>query len=209
MDTTGVEQDPVQWWEAFYREGRGRWSGKPNRSLVDEVAGLRPGRALDLGCGQGADAIWLALQGWQVTGVDVSSIALETAAHAAAAAGVPDGAIRWEQRDLAVSPVAGEFELVCATFLHSPVEFPRARVLREAAELIVPGGTLLVIGHVRSESHPELDLPDPDEVAAELALPADRWALRVSERREVQHAFKGEAPRTRVDGVLRWERLGE
>jgi len=209
MDTTGVEQDPVRWWEAFYREGRGRWSGKPNRSLVDEVAGLRPGRALDLGCGPGADAIWLALRGWQVTGVDVSSVALETAARDAAAAGVPDGAIVWEQRDLGAAPVAGEFELVCATFLHSPVEFPRARVLREAAGLVVPGGTLLVIGHVRSESHPELDLPDPDEVAAELALPADRWALRVSERREVEHAFRCEAPRRRVDGVLRYERLGE
>lgn len=207
MSTSRLEAERTQWWEDFYREGRGRWSGKPNRSLVDEVAGMWPGTALDLGCGHGADAIWLAQQGWRVTGVDISSIALEAAAREAAAAGLPADAIDWQQRDVAVSLPAGPFDLVAATFLHSPVDLPRDRVLRGAADVVAPGGTLLVIGHAPSAEHRHADLPSLEEVVAELALPEDRWRLVTSELREIQHAFRDEAPRARVDAVLRYERL--
>lgn len=208
MHETGTtEQDAAPWWEAFYRDGRSRWSGKPNGSLVDEVAGLRPGTALDLGCGQGGDAIWLAQLGWTVTAVDISATALETAARNATAAGVPSEAIAWEHRDLSAAPPAGPFDLVTATFLHSPVELPRTRILREAAGAVAPGGTLLVIGHLPSPAHPHHELPTPREVVAELALPQEQWALRVCERREVEHAFRDEAPTRRTDGVVRFERL--
>src|SRR5690606_18839286 len=71
--------DPAEWWEAFYREGRGRWSGRPNASVVDETRDLAPGTALDLACGQGGDAIWLAQRGWTVTAVDISASALAVA----------------------------------------------------------------------------------------------------------------------------------
>lgn len=205
--TSDAAREREQWWEAFYVDGRARWSGRPNGTLVAEVAELKPGRALDLGCGQGADAIWLAQQGWTVTAVDISPTALATGARNAEAAGAAPGTIAWERHDLAVSLPAGAFDLVAATFLHSPVDIPRAQILRDVAELIVPGGTLLVIGHVASETHQHPELKSPEEVAEELALPADRWAIRVCESREVEHRFREEAPIRRVDGVVRYERL--
>ena len=83
-------------WEEFYASGRSRWSGEANASLVEEVDGLAPGTALDLGCGQGGDAIWLAAQGWTVTATDISQTALDVAAgHAAEAGGLLDhGGVR-------------------------------------------------------------------------------------------------------------------
>jgi SAM-dependent methyltransferase len=196
--------DAEAFWEDFYAGGKSRWSGKPNASLVEEVAGLEPGTALDLGCGQGGDAIWLASQGWAVTATDISQTALDVAAQHAAEAGV---SVTWERHDFAVSLPAGPFDLVTASFLHSDVELPRARILRAAAGLVADGGTLLVVGHVPSpEHHHHADLPSLDEVVAELALPEDRWKLHVSELRERQHAFKGEAPKTRVDSVVRARR---
>lgn len=192
-------------WEDFYAEGKSRWSGKPNQSLVEEVAGLEPGTALDLGCGQGGDAIWLASQGWTVTGADVSAGALEVAARHAADAGVT---VSWERHDLAASMPQGGFDLVTTTFLHSPVDLPRTDILRAAAERVAPGGTLLVIGHAPSESHHHEDLPGPQEVVEELALPEHEWALRVCELRDLEHAFRDEAPKPRTDAVVRFERLG-
>jgi hypothetical protein len=103
---------------------------------------------------------------------------------------------------------AGSFGLVTTTFLHSPVDLPRTRILRAAAERVAPGGTLLVIGHAPSESHHHEDLPGPDEVVAELALPEDAWALRATELRDLEHAFRDEAPKPRTDAVVRYERLG-
>ena len=190
-------------WEDFYAGGRSRWSGEPNASLVEEVAGLEPGTALDLGCGQGGDAIWLAAQGWTVTATDIAQSALDVAARRAAEAGV---AVNWVRRDLAESLPAGRFDLVTASFLHSEVELPRARILRAAAGAVAEGGTLLVIGHAPSPEHHHHDLPSLEQVIAELALPEDGWELQVSELRERRHAFRGEAPKTRVDTVLRFRR---
>ena len=189
-----------QFWESFYADGEGRWSGHANASLVEEAGELSPGRALDLGCGQGGDAIWLARQGWDVTGVDVSATALGVAERDAGAAGVE---VRWERRDLAESLPAGPFDLVTTAFLHSPVELPRATILRAAADRVAPGGTLLVIGHAPSEEHPHHDLPGPEEVRAELALPERAWSVVTCELRERTHAFRGEEKHARVDTVLR------
>jgi 2-polyprenyl-3-methyl-5-hydroxy-6-metoxy-1,4-benzoquinol methylase len=188
-----------EFWETFYAGEERRWSGKPNGSLVAEVAGLDPGRALDLGCGEGGDAIWLAREGWSVTGTDISARALEIAARHAAEAGL-DGTIAWERHDLAGSLPAGPFDLVTSAFLHSPVELPRAPILRRAAALVAPGGTFLVIGHAPSPTHHHVDLPTAAETVAELALPQDRWALLTSELREMHD--------DRVDTVVRWRRLG-
>jgi SAM-dependent methyltransferase len=193
-----------QFWEDFYAENRGRWSGNPNGSLVEEVANLRPGTALDLGCGQGGDAIWLASQGWTVTGADISQTALDVAARDAGTAGV---SVNWERHDLAESLPEGPFDLVTTSYLHSPEELPRTPILRAAAELVGAGGTLLVIGHAPSPEHKHQDLPGPDEVVAELAL-GDDWELERSELRERQHAFRDEAPKRRVDTVVRLRRRG-
>jgi SAM-dependent methyltransferase len=187
--------DVAEFWEDFY-SGERRWSGEPNASLVEEAAGLEPGTALDLGCGEGGDAIWLASQGWTVTGADISQAALEIAARHAAEAGVT---VSWERHDLAESLPAGPFDLVTTTFLHSPVELPRARILRAAAELVADGGSLLVVGHAPSAEHHHAEhLPGPDEVVAELALPEDGWQLLTSELRERRG--------TRVDTVVRFRR---
>jgi SAM-dependent methyltransferase len=200
-DSAGKSSE--QFWDEFYGGGNQIWSGKPNRALVDETQGLRPGTALDLGCGQGGDAIWLAAQGWTVTGTDISEAALKVAAEHAAAAGVAPGAITWERHDFAVSLPAGPFDLVTASFLHSPVELPRYEILLRSAALVAPGGTLLVIGHAPSASHPHADLPTPEELVDGLALPSAEWTLTTSELRTHLHAFADEAPVERIDAVVR------
>jgi len=194
-----------EYWEEFYRGRRSRWSGNPNSLLVGEVSDLTPGTALDLGCGQGGDAIWLASQGWQVTAVDVSATALARAADHTAAAGVTEE-IEWERHDLEASFPSGSFDLVSACYLHSPVQMPRERVLRSAAGAVAPGGTLLIVGHAGrpswNETHPEIHLPTPQEVLDGLALPAGRWEVRRSDFVTRQLPDPDGKPATRPDNVL-------
>jgi 2-polyprenyl-3-methyl-5-hydroxy-6-metoxy-1,4-benzoquinol methylase len=135
-----------RFWEAHYRNHARVWSGRANAVLVDVAASLPPGTALDLGCAEGGDALWLAQRGRQVTAVDVSATALRRAAAQAAAAGVEDQ-IDFQQHDLAHTFPVGSFTLVSAQFLQSPVEFSRSRVLQAAASAVTPGGLLLIVEH--------------------------------------------------------------
>ena len=121
------------------------WSGEPNPQLVAEVADLPAGEALDLGCGEGADAIWLAARGWSVTGLDVSAVALERAAAHARERG-QDATIEWVQQDLATWVPDRLFDLVTAQFLHS-TQMPWQQALQLAAAAVRTGGTLLIVGH--------------------------------------------------------------
>lgn len=116
---------------------------EPNRFVVGAVKGLEPGTALVLAAGQGRNAVWLAEQGWRVTALDFSGVALERAAAAAAEAGVD---LTVEQADLLEWEPAGTFDLVTLVFLHLPVA-ERHRVWRSAAGAVAPGGRLLVVGH--------------------------------------------------------------
>lgn len=100
-DSTPTPTD-AELWDERYRESTRIWSGNPNTALVREVEGLTPGRALDLGCGEGADAVWLARWGWRVTATDISRVALERAAEHAAEAGVRE-LVDWQFHDLGVS----------------------------------------------------------------------------------------------------------
>lgn len=135
-----------QFWERHYRQRERVWSGRANPVLV-EVAGTLPARrALDLGCGEGGDAIWLAGHGWQVIAVDISATALDRAAADAAAADVADR-IDLQRHDLAQTFPAGTFDLVSAQYLQSPVTLPRDLVLRSAAAAVAPGGLLLIVDH--------------------------------------------------------------
>lgn len=173
-------------WDGFYRESTHRWSGRPNPVLVDVVTPLTPGRALDLGCGEGGDARWLAERGFMVTAVDVSATALERTAGHAEEAGVGDR-VTVERHDLASTFPDGEFDLVSVQYLHSPVELARAEILRRAAGAVAPGGMLLVVGHAAlppSAPHPEvaISFPTPSEVLRDLALPGEQWR---TERAEV------------------------
>mgnify|MGYP001279531064 CR=1 FL=1 len=199
-----------QYWEAFYQERDSVWSGRPNRLLVREVAALPPGSALDLGCGEGADAVWLAEQGWQVTAVDISATALRRAAGRAADAGLA-GRIDWQRHDLARSFPAGRFDLVSAQYLHSPVApaDERASILRRAAEAVAPGGILLVVGHASGPSWhagPPVRFPTNAEVLAALALAPEQWQIETDEVVTSALTAPDGRPGTRADSILKLRR---
>ncbi len=136
-------------WDARYAAER-QWSIEPNRWVVHELSTLVPGRALDVACGEGRNAIWLAEQGWSVLGVDYSQQALDRAVEAAALAQAKAAEpldLEWERRDITERDgMAGQFDLVLCCYLHL-VPYERTPVFRAAAGAVAPGGTLLVIGH--------------------------------------------------------------
>lgn len=133
-----------EFWDDRYRSADRLWSGQPNPQLVAQVSDLPPGEALDAGCGEGADAIWLASRGWTVTAVDVSAVALDRAAAHAAAEGVQVG---WQREDLLTwDPGPSRFDLVMAHFMHLPN--PELQSLHDRlAAAVRPGGTLLIVAH--------------------------------------------------------------
>ncbi|MFE9256943.1 class I SAM-dependent methyltransferase [Streptomyces sp. NPDC006879] len=209
VDSTAAETNE-EFWEARYAGSTCVWSGNPNPALVRETADLTPGRALDLGCGEGGDAIWLARQGWQVTATDISRTALTRAAAHAAEAGVADR-IDWQHHDLARSFPEGSFDLVCAQFLHSRADdMPREQILRSAAATVGPKGTLLIVGHggVRVWEHaPEgVRLPAPQEVLGALDLPEERWEMLVCEEYEVETPGPEGEPVKRTDNTVKARR---
>lgn len=194
MSSHGEPADQ-QSWDERYASAPALWSGRPNHLLVAAVegGGLQPGAALDVGCGEGADAVWLARRGWRVTGVDVSTVALGRAASAAADAGV-SAQISWLQLDLtATDPPAGPWDLVNVQYWHLPRE-QRVPLWSALAAVVAPGGTLLVGSHDADDPHAaahHADHPErfyrPDEVVAALG---PGW--------DVRHA-----------GPVRWTRSGE
>ncbi|BBY97846.1 class I SAM-dependent methyltransferase [Mycolicibacterium fallax] len=141
---TESDEDARTAWERRYGESDRIWSGRVNARLAEIAGELTPGRALDLGAGEGADAIWLASRGWQVVAVDVSETAL---ARGAADAGQLAARIDFRPCDLNTDFPDGEFDLVSAQFLHSHADLDRERILRRAAAAIAPGGTLLIVDH--------------------------------------------------------------
>lgn len=209
-DPTLDPTDPTAYWEDRYRGSDRVWSGKPNALLVREVADLTPGRALDLGCGEGADAVWLAAQGWTVTGVDISQVALDRAAAHAADAGVAERT-SWERHELGVTFPDGAYDLVSAQFLQSPVALDQDGVLRRAADAVVPGGTLLVVMHggwptwAEPHEHPvhNVVFPTLDEVLAALDLPSDAWSVVTLEGVESASTAPDGRTGVRVDNVWR------
>lgn len=174
-------------WEFRYADAPQRWSGNANATLVDIVGGLTPGRAVDLGCGEGADAIWLARQGWQVLGVDISPTAVARARGAALEVGVDEGAT-FEAHDLSTWEPDGEIDLVTASFFHSHEELPRTEILRRVASHVTPGGHVAIVSHAALppwSEHTHLDellLDAAGEVDA-LRL-GDDWEVVLAEARE-------------------------
>ncbi|MFD7061947.1 class I SAM-dependent methyltransferase [Streptomyces sp. NPDC059906] len=175
----------AEFWEARYRDSGRVWSGRPNELLVREAAALTPGTALDLGCGEGGDAVWLAARGWRVTGVDIAVTALERAALHAAEAGVGDR-VTWQRHELGEWFPEGTFDLVSAHYLQSPVALDQRGVLRRAAAAVAPGGTLLLVLHAgwpswQTEPPFDAEFPTLDGVPADLALPDGGWSVETRE----------------------------
>ncbi|WP_079125612.1 class I SAM-dependent methyltransferase [Streptomyces lushanensis] len=200
-----------EYWDDRYGQSDRIWSGRPNSVLVRETTGATPGRALDLGCGEGADAVWLARQGWRVTGTDVSGVALGRAAEHAEAEGVADR-IEWQRHDLAVSFPEGGFDLVSAQYLHSYGDMPREKILRTAASAVAPGGTLLIVGHGgfapwEENPHPEIHFPTPEEVLESLDLAEGEWEVQICEEHERQQNGPDGRPGHRTDNTLKVRRL--
>lgn len=140
-------------WDARYSEREGAmWSGRPNGRLVAEVAHLAPGRALDVGCGEGADAIWLARNGWTVTAIDVSGVALTRARRAAELAGAT---VEWVCGDALRIPLpTGSFDLVSMQYPALP-EAAGDDAVRALLDTVRPGGLLLAVYHDLSDEHRE------------------------------------------------------
>ena len=175
--------DPAVFWEEFYGPDRRPWTGRPNALLVDELTErpLPTGSVLDLGCGSGGDAVWFAQQGWSVTAVDISAAALALAADAAGAAGVGDR-ITFVRHDLDQGSPAGQWQLVVASYLQSPVALDRDQVLRRAAASVAPGGTLLVLGHEGfPSSHQGGHPPMPSTADVLAALDLSGWTTERAE----------------------------
>lgn len=167
-------------WERHYGERDRVWSGRVNVQFADVVGDLEPGRALDLGCGEGADAVWLAERGWDVVAVDVSDTALGRATEAASACGVSDR-IEFVQMDLSEGVPEGEFDLISSQFLHSTLEFDRQKILVKAATALRPGGLLVIVDHGSAPpwpsklDHHHHEFPSAQEVVAALNLDDDEF----------------------------------
>jgi SAM-dependent methyltransferase len=187
-------------WNRRYAAVEDLWAVKPNRFLVAEAEGLEPGRALDLACGEGQNAIWLASLGWEVTGVDYSEVAIEKARARAERDGVPVDFLCADL--LAFQPEPGAFDLVLVLYLHIPAD-GRRTVLERAADALAPGGTFVFVGHdltnltdgVGGPSDPQL-LCTPDDIASELP------GLELEKAERVLRDVKGEE-RDAIDALVR------
>lgn len=184
------------------------WSGQPNGALVAEVAGLVPGRVLDVGCGEGADAVWLALRGWEVTGLEISSVALQRAAAHARDAGAD---VKWVHAGLveaALEPAS--FDLVSAQY-PALLRTPDGAAERALLALVAPGGALLFVHHAGMESgsanHGGFDPADYVWPSMITALLDGDWQVEVDEQRARQAPDSGAGAHYTDDLVLRARRL--
>lgn len=195
-----------RFWEEHYAAHPYLSSGRPNPVLESLAAPLVPGRALDLGCGEGGDTVWLAGRGWRVTAVDVSATALARVAERAEAAGVAER-IDPQRHDVARSLPPGPFDLVSAQYFQSPVDFPRPRVLRTAAAAVAPGGMLLVVDHGSVapwswHRGQDVHFPTADELLATFGLNEGAWSReRVASPERTATGPNGETA-TVVDTVV-------
>ncbi|MEZ5144272.1 MAG: class I SAM-dependent methyltransferase [Acidimicrobiales bacterium] len=196
-------------WNQRYATAEYVWRAEPNVFVAADAAGLPPGRALDLACGEGRNAVWLAEQGWTATGVDFSDAGIAKAQRLAADRGVE---VTWEVADvLAWTPPPEGFDLVVVAYLQLPAA-ARRRAMAVAAAGVAPGGTLLVVAHdtrnlaegTGGPQHAEV-LYTPAEVVADLA--ATGTDLVIERAETVERSVDG-ADRPALDCLVRARRSG-
>lgn len=167
-------------WEARYQDRDRLWSPNPNPVLTRVAQSLACGTALDIACGEGADAIWLAEQGWQVTGVDFASTAIARSREHAAERGVAD-ATEFIVADLKRWRPTRIYDLAAVHYFHATEHFGTQEILRELMPAAVaPRGSLLIVGHSAFPSWSEparrgVTLPTPEETLANLHLESQGW----------------------------------
>jgi SAM-dependent methyltransferase len=194
-------------WDELYRGSELVWSGRPNRFVEEELAGLPAGRAVDLAAGEGRNAIWLAEQGWEVDAVDFSAVALAKAERLAAERGVR---LRTVCSDLtAWSAPDDAYDLAVIAYLH--LAWPQvAQVLRLAASAVRTGGTLLLVGH--HAANPERGFGGPQDPrvlysAEQIAVEWRPYARILRAEGVTRPVETAEGQRTAIDTLVRAERL--
>ncbi|MDQ1749408.1 MAG: hypothetical protein QOE71_464 [Pseudonocardiales bacterium] len=195
-------------WDGRYADREQLWSGQPNGALVAEVGALTPGRVLDVGCGEGADAVWLASGGWDVTAIEVSGVALERAAGHARDAGV---AVRWVHAELAQAMLPpASFDLVSAQY-PALLRTPDAAAERALLAAVAPGGVLLLVHHAGMDTQQVHDGGfDPADyvwLPMVAALLNDDWEVERDEQRPRVAPDGGAGAHPTGDQVLRARRL--
>ncbi|MDH6679328.1 SAM-dependent methyltransferase [Rhodococcus sp. LBL1] len=181
MSTT----DAGPFWDDVHAARPKATDPQPNHLLAATVTGLPAGDVLDLGCGEGGDALWLARRGWHVTAVDISAVAITRVTELATSQGLGDRIIA-ERHGLQESFPQGWFDLICAHYMQTPFDLDRAAVLRTAAHALRPDGRLLVVDHSSAapwswNEDPDLRYPSPQEVAAGIDLDPARWTVERTE----------------------------
>jgi SAM-dependent methyltransferase len=178
----------------------------PNLHLTREVEHLRPGRALDAGCGHGSGTLWLATRGWQVTAVDFSAAALAHGRSTAVAAGAGIAArVDWVEADLATwTPPPDRYDLVACLYVHATRSVEE--MVQRIAAAVAPGGTLLLVGHRPIDPATGAPTPAAGQVQASVdtatsVLDPESWELAVAEDRPRAE------PGTGVDAVIRARRI--
>jgi SAM-dependent methyltransferase len=185
------------------------WTANPNRFLVSETAGLTPGRALDVACGEGRNAVWLAEQGWRATGVDFSDVALAKAQGLAEARGV---AVDWLHADvIAHRPDERAYDLVIVFYLQL-AEADRRPALRAAADAVAAGGTFLLVAHDSSNlehGHGGPQHPAVLYTGADVVADIDGSGLVVERAGVVERPVQvSEGERIALDALVRAHRPG-
>lgn len=190
-----------QWWEERYRSATA--AGHVNAPLAAVAADLPPGRALEAGCGQGGDALWLAERGWDVLGVDISTVAVDRARAEAERRGLT-GRARFEQADLTTWTPEDRYDLVTASYVH-PATADRAAFWSRLAAHVATGGTLLLVQHDhRDETADRRDLPGATATADELFAHLDpaQWDVVTATARPRRAGHHGHGEATALDAVL-------
>jgi SAM-dependent methyltransferase len=197
-----------QQWDDRYSSAEFEWSMHPNQFVAEQLGGLPPGRALDLAAGEGRNSVWLAEQGWSVTAVDFSRVGLEKGRKLSAAHGVPDGQVDWVVADLGeYQPAGAAFDLVLIAYLQVDADL-RGRVLAGAGAALVPGGTLLVVGHDLTNLTEGVGGPtSPDVLYTPEAIAAGLPGLRILRAERVRRAVERDGGQaTAIDTLVRAER---